>query len=75
MTDIRWKQRFQNFSRTFILLRSAFKDRILENLSDLEKEGIIQRFKYSYDLAWKTMKDFLEEALPLSQLSRKERTF
>jgi len=61
MTDIRWKQRFQNFSRAFILLRSAFEDRLLEDLSDLEQEGVIQRFEYSYELAWKTMKDFLEE--------------
>jgi nucleotidyltransferase substrate binding protein (TIGR01987 family) len=61
MTDIRWQQRFQNFSRAFILLRSAFEDRPLAELSDLEQEGIIQRFKYSYELAWKTMKDYLEE--------------
>ncbi len=61
MTDIRWQQRFQNFSRAFILLRSAFEDRPLAQLSDLEQEGIIQRFEYSYELAWKTMKDYLEE--------------
>jgi nucleotidyltransferase substrate binding protein (TIGR01987 family) len=28
-------------------------------LSDLEKEGMIQRFEYSFELAWKTLKDFL----------------
>lgn len=44
-----------------MLLRSAFEDRLLEDLSDLEQEGVIQRFEYSYELAWKTMKDFLEE--------------
>jgi nucleotidyltransferase substrate binding protein (TIGR01987 family) len=26
----------------------------------LEKEGAIQRFEYSFELAWKTVKDFLE---------------
>ena len=30
-------------------------------MSDLEKEGLIQRFEYSYELAWKTMKNYLEE--------------
>lgn len=59
-TDIRWQQRFQNFDRAFILLRSALEDRLLEDLSDLEQEGVIQRFEYSYELAWKKMKDFLE---------------
>ena len=58
-TDIRWKQRFQNFDRGLVLLREA-----LENgpsvLSALEKEGVIQRFEYTFERAWKTIKDFLE---------------
>ena len=61
MIDIRWRQRFQNFDRAFILLRDALEEHSLQELSDLEQEGVIQRFKYSYELAWKTMKDYLEE--------------
>ena len=57
--DIRWKQRFQNFDRSYVLLRSA-----LESgpgaLNALEKEGAIQRFEYCFELAWKTVKDYLE---------------
>ena len=60
--NIRWKQRFSNFSRAFMLLRSALEERSLDQFSDLEQEGIIQRFEYSYELAWKTMKDYLEES-------------
>ena len=59
--DIRWIQRFPNFDRAFLLLRSALEERCLEQMSELEKEGLIQRFEYSYELAWKTMKDYLEE--------------
>ena len=59
--DIRWLQRFQNFDRAFLLLRSALEERDIEKMSGLEKEGLIQRFEYSYELAWKTMKDYLEE--------------
>ena len=58
--DIRWQQRFQNFDRAFVLLRSALQDRPLDQYSPLEQEGIIQRFEYAYELAWKTMKDYLE---------------
>ena len=56
--DIRWKQRFQNFDRAFLLLREALAER--RSLSLLEKEGVIQRLEYSYELAWKTLKDYLE---------------
>ena len=59
--DIRWIQRFHNFDRAFLLLRSALEERGLEQMSEQEKEGLIQRFEYSYELAWKTMKDYLEE--------------
>jgi nucleotidyltransferase substrate binding protein (TIGR01987 family) len=58
--DIRWKQRFQNFDRAFTLLSEALK-RGPEALNALEKEGVIQRFEYSFELAWKTLRDFLEE--------------
>jgi len=58
--DIRWKQRFQNFRRAFGLLRQALEDRDVESYSELEREGIIQRFEYTFELGWKTFKDYLE---------------
>jgi nucleotidyltransferase substrate binding protein (TIGR01987 family) len=57
--DIRWKQRFQNFDRAVILLREPFEQGI-DTLSELEKEGTIQRFEFVVELAWKTLKDYLE---------------
>jgi nucleotidyltransferase substrate binding protein (TIGR01987 family) len=57
--DIRWKQRFQNFDRFYVLLRSALESGP-EALNALEKEGAIQRFEYCFELAWKTVKDYLE---------------
>lgn len=58
--DIRWKQRFQNFDRAFVLLRSAMENGPAA-LNPLEKEGVIQRFEYCFELAWETVKDYLEE--------------
>ena len=58
--DIRWKQRFQNFRRAFDLLREALTSKDLDEYSDLEREGIIQRFEYTFELGWKTFKDYLE---------------
>lgn len=58
--DIRWKQRFQNFDRAYVLLREALEEGPAA-LNQLEKEGVTQRFEYSFELAWKTVKDYLEE--------------
>ena len=57
--DVRWKQRFQSFDRGLLLLREPV-DRGASALNQLEKEGTIQRFEYCLELAWKTMKDYLE---------------
>lgn len=57
--DIRWRQRFQNFEKAFLLLREALhKD--WRAYSDLEKQGVVQRFEICFELAWKTLKDYLE---------------
>lgn len=57
--DIRWKQRFQNFDRAIALLGEPI-ERGIETLSALEKEGMIQRFEFALELAWKTLKDYME---------------
>lgn len=56
--EIRWKQRFQNFEKAFQQFDEAVST--IDKLSVLEKEGLIQRFEYTFELAWKTLKDFLE---------------
>lgn len=57
--DVRWEQRFENYNRAVALLREPI-DRGIEALSNLEKEGMIQRFEFALELAWKTLKDYLE---------------
>jgi len=69
--DIRWKQRLQNFSRAIKLLQEVPK-LDLRKLSFLEKEGIIQRFAYTLELAWKTLKDKMEnDGIILDRISPK----
>jgi nucleotidyltransferase substrate binding protein (TIGR01987 family) len=57
--DIRWQQRLTNFERALRLLREAMAEGP-EALNQLEKEGVIQRFEYCFELAWKTVKDYME---------------
>ncbi|MEY3280357.1 MAG: hypothetical protein RL674_342 [Pseudomonadota bacterium] len=69
--DTRWKQRFSNFSRALSLLRDAM-EQDLDSLKQLEKEGIIQRFEYTFELAWKVLKDKMEfDGIVLDQISPK----
>ena len=62
MTDDtpRWVYRFRNYMRAFSLLREAIEMMETRELSQLEKEGVIQRFEYTIELAWNVMKDYLE---------------
>lgn len=57
-TDVRWRQRFEHFENALRLLREALAD--AERLSALEKEDAVQRFEFTTELAWKTLKDYLE---------------
>ncbi len=57
--DIRWKQRFSNFQKALSQLTEAIETNGV-NPIDIIKEGIIQRFKFTHELAWKVLKDYLE---------------
>ena len=58
--DIRWTQRLSNFHKALLQLKEAVALFQTRQLSDLEKQGLIQCFEYTHELAWKTIKDFLE---------------
>ena len=58
-TEIRWQQRLASFDRALNLLREAMLNGP-GALNQLEKEGVIQRFEYCFELGWKTSKDYME---------------
>jgi len=59
--DIRWKQRLENYKKALCTLKNAVELAADRELSDLEKQGIIQGFEFTFELAWNVMKDYLEE--------------
>lgn len=54
---IRFKQRFKNLENAFVFLSESIK---ISNHSPLEEAGVIQSFEFTFELSWKTLKDFLE---------------
>jgi len=59
--DIRWKQRLKSFKKALATLKNAVELAEARELSDLEKQGTIQGFEFTFELAWNVMKDYLEE--------------
>ena len=47
--ELRWQYRFKNFSRAYLLLQEGLEG--VKQLNELEKEGVIQRFEYCFELA------------------------
>jgi len=55
--DVRWRQRFSNLSKAFTHLKNGLS---IKNPNDTERQGIIQSFEFTFELSWKTLKDYLE---------------
>ena len=56
--DMHWIQRFRHYTQALAQLTKFIEK---GELNDLEKQGLIQSFEYSYELAWNTIKDYFEE--------------
>ena len=73
----RWQYRFRNYMRALALLREAIELKNEANnagrtFSDLEREGTIQRFEYTWELAWNVIKDYLQnEGVALLEITPK----
>lgn len=59
MIDIRWSQRFNHFKKAYSQLQEALDLMDARELSNIEKQGAIQAFEFTYELAWNVLRDFL----------------
>ena len=54
--DVRWQQRFNNYQKALRQLEKFLKE---TDLNELEEQGLIQAFEYTYELSWNVIKDYL----------------
>lgn len=55
MKDVRWKQRFKNFQKAYFFLKAAVQKKTYD---ELQAAGLVQSFEFTFELAWKTLKDY-----------------
>ena len=58
MEDLRWQQRLENFHSALMQLSAAVNLADQRSLSDLEKQGLIQAFEYTHEIAWNVLRDY-----------------
>ncbi len=56
--DVRWIQRFQNFKKALNQLEKFVAKK--DELNEMEQQGLIKAFEYTFELAWTVIKDFYE---------------
>ena len=59
--DIRWLQRFANYTKALQSLADAVALAGERPLSKLEQQGLIQAFEFTHELGWNVLKDYLEQ--------------
>ena len=72
--DVRWLQRLDSFKSARQQLQSAVELGQQRSLSDLEKQGLIQAFEFTHELAWNVMKDYLRSLGNITVVASRDAT-
>lgn len=56
---VKFKNKLGNFNNAIQRLTEAIEEYKQINASNVVRDGVIQRFEFTYELAWKTIKEYL----------------
>jgi nucleotidyltransferase substrate binding protein (TIGR01987 family) len=59
--DVRWKQRLENYKKALSHLSFAINIASQRQLNEIEEQGFIKAFEFTFELAWNVMKDYLTD--------------
>ncbi len=72
--DVRWIQRYNHFCKALSQLKEAHALTQQRPLSNLEKQGLIQAFEFTHELAWNVLKDYIEHSGGQTLIGSKDTT-
>lgn len=58
--DVRWLQRLSNYRKALLQLTEVVELATARPLSNIERQGLIKAFEFTYELAWNVMKDYFD---------------
>jgi len=58
--DIRWIQRFYSYKKALSTLERSVLAAQERNLNEMEEQGLVQSFEFTFELSWKLLKDYFE---------------
>ena len=58
LVEKRWQQSFADYKKAVNRLQKSLDQ---GSFNELEKDGVVQRFEFTFELAWKTLKKYLED--------------
>lgn len=58
--ELRWQQRFENFSKALAVLKRTLQRVAGDPQDDILQMALVQAFEFNYELTWKLLKDYLE---------------
>lgn len=67
-TTLRWEQKLESYSKALRRLAEIINCAKTRELSDFEKDGLVQRFEFTHEMAWKLMMSFCRHQSPETEL-------